>query len=80
MRSSMFKSIEMEKVNKTLQYFWDHREDTLKGFRSMTIPASLTGDPRGRSYKELKCYKINNSPPFNKREVGRDFTGERNGY
>jgi len=70
MRSSIFKGIEREKVNKTLHYFWTRLDDTLKGFRSKTFPASLTGDPWKRLYKELKWYKINNSPPFEKGRLG----------
>ena len=53
----------MERVNKTLQYFWSHLNvvdstlrDPVKCFRSKTFPASLTGGSWGRFYKALKCY------------------------
>jgi len=59
MRAFIFYSIEMEKVNKTLQYFWGHLNDPVKGFRSKTFPVpplAGTSVPCGRFYKELKCY------------------------
>ena len=56
MRSFIFFSIEMGQVNKTLQYFCSHLNDLVKGFRSKTFPASLTGVPSVRFNKALKCY------------------------
>jgi hypothetical protein len=31
------------KLDDTQQYSWNHRNDPVKGFRSKTFPASLTG-------------------------------------
>ena len=45
----------MEKVNKMLQYDGSRLNDSVKGFRSKTLPASLTGVPWGRFCKALKC-------------------------
>jgi hypothetical protein len=36
----------MEELTRTLQYFWNHLNDTVKGIRSKTSPASLTGGPK----------------------------------
>ena len=57
MRSFIFYSIEIEKVNKRLQYFWSHLNDPVRSFRSKTFPASLTGVLWGRFYKALTCYR-----------------------
>ena len=43
MRFFVVLRIQMEKVIKTLQYFWNHLIDLIKGFRPKTFPASLTG-------------------------------------
>jgi hypothetical protein len=58
MQAFIFYRIEMEKMNKTLQYFWSYLYDPVKGARSKTFPASLAGFPQGRFYKVLKCYWV----------------------
>ena len=62
-------TIEIWKMNQTLQHFWDKLNHPLKGLRSKTSgsfppkggfpeirPASLTGVPVA-IFKALKCYK-----------------------
>jgi hypothetical protein len=44
----------MEEVIKTLQYFWSHLNDPIKGFRPKTFSASLTGIPWERYGKAVK--------------------------
>jgi hypothetical protein len=40
-------------MGKTLQYFWGHLSNPVKGFRPKTFPVSLTGLFRGRFSKAL---------------------------
>ncbi len=61
MRSFIFYSNKTFKVNKTLQYFWNHLNvvdstlrDSVKGFRSKTFPTSLTGFPSGAILQSAK--------------------------
>jgi hypothetical protein len=47
MRSFTFYPIEERNLNKMLQFFWSHLDHPVKGFRSKTFPALLTGIPQG---------------------------------
>jgi len=50
MRFLIFNDIEIWKMSKTLQYYWSHLNNPVKGFRSKTFPVpplAGTGGPWG---------------------------------
>ena len=54
----------MERVKKRCNPYRNRLNDPVKGFRSKTFPASLTGVLWGWFYEPLKCYEYCNLTLF----------------